>query len=154
LGHHYLEHIDAASYYSAVDAFGSPAYSVADLLRAPAGPREAADQVLARAIGMVPRPASSPAPRVSCRRMVPVPGSTAAATDVPSGGFFLRSAQTAPLILRLRRFGSDFGAFAVVLGPVAGTGAIEVAIHRDSAPVPWRLQVTGLQRPVLLCGLA
>jgi hypothetical protein len=152
LGHHYLEHIDAGSYYRAVDAFGSPAYTVAELLRAPAGPRAAADEVLSRAIGVAPHPVSGPAAGAACRELAPAPSPVV--VSVPPGGFVLTAGQATPIAVRLRRFGGDFGPFAVALPAIAGRGSVVVPIHPDSAGVPWRAQLSGVTQPVRLCALA
>ena len=152
LGHHYLENVDAGSYYKAVDAFGSPAYTVAELLRAPAGPRAATDQVLARAIGVAPHPVAATTPGADCRQLAPT--GAPLVVKVPPGGFLLSAAQPQPLVVRLRRFGPDFGAFSVTLAPIAGNGAVVVPIHADAAAVPWLAQISGVQRPVRFCALA
>ncbi len=152
LGHHYLENVDAGSYYRAVDSFGSPAYSVPELLRAPAGPRAAADQVLARAIGVAPHQVAATTPGARCRELAP--SGSALVVAVPAGGFILAADQPQPLAVRLRRFGPDFGPFSVALAPIAGNSAVVVPVHADSAVIPWRAQISGVQRPVRFCALA
>jgi hypothetical protein len=52
----YLHNVDARSYFSALEDYGSPAYSLAELRGAPLDPRRAADLVLAAALGAVPLP--------------------------------------------------------------------------------------------------
>ena len=54
--------IDAGSYLSAVDAFGSPAYSSEQLVDAPEQARGAADRVLVNALGISLAAAGGPAP--------------------------------------------------------------------------------------------
>jgi hypothetical protein len=81
-------------------------------------------------------------------------GASDGETVVPAGGLFLRGAQAQPLAVRLRRFGDDFGEFAVGLPPVAGRGGVTIPIHGDAAGVPWRAQVSGIRGPVLVCGIA
>ncbi len=152
LGHHYLEHISAGSYFSAIKAFGSPAYTAQQLRHAEAGPRAAADEVLARAMGLAPTPApaSVEAPG-SCRPLRESPAGVA----VPPNGFVIVPRQASVLTLRLRRFGDDFGPGAVVLSPIPGGSASAVRIHPDAASsVPWHVLVTGISAPVRICALA
>jgi hypothetical protein len=154
LGHHYLENVDAGPYFGAVDAFGSPAYTVAELRRAPPGPRAAADQVLAAAVGIGARPARTPGAGAACRPLRPdAAGSDSAVVAVPPGGLFVQGAQSRPLAVRLRRFGDGFGQFAVALPPIPGRTGTAIPIRRDRAPVPWRAQVSGIRGRVVVCGL-
>jgi hypothetical protein len=152
---HYLGRVSARAYYDAVDSFGSPAYTLAQLRRAPSGPRAAADQVLAAATALAARPATAPTGAASlCRELRPtVPGSGQAEVTVPPGGLFLRGAQRDPLTVRLRRFGDDFGALAVGVPPLPGNAGTAIPIHRDAAAVAWRAQVSGIRGPVRVCGL-
>jgi hypothetical protein len=73
--------------------------------------------------------------------------------DVPAGGLFLRGAQGQPLTVRLRRFGGDFGPFAVALPPIPGNAGTAILIRRDAAGVPWRAQVSGIRGAIQVCAL-
>ena len=59
----YLELLDAGSYFSAVDAYGSPAYTPAELASASEAARVAADKVFAAALGVALRPGPAGRPR-------------------------------------------------------------------------------------------
>ena len=59
----YLGLLDAGSYFSAIDAYGSPAYTPAELASAPEPARVSADMVSAAARHLRRAPAGSPACR-------------------------------------------------------------------------------------------
>jgi hypothetical protein len=164
---HYMTGVVADPYFAAIDDYGSPAYSVSELQRAPPEPRQAADLLLAEATGLaaVPtseRPSGSAPPtlepdgsvvsrsRRRCLRLEP--GSdqpSQAILTVPPHGLIVRGDQDPPLDLRLRRFGDVFG---VDLGPVAGNSRVGVTPPPDAASdVAWRAQLDGIRARVLVC---
>jgi hypothetical protein len=152
LGNLYLDHVVARPYFEAVDSFGSPADTVAELVREPPEARAAADEVLAAALRLTSQPASGA--ELDCRALAPSPGTGVVVATVPRGGFAITTHQTQPAALRLRRFGDSFGPLSVSLPAVAGDARTSVPIPPDSAAVPWQVQVSGLQRPVQLCAVS
>jgi hypothetical protein len=157
--------VQAGPYFSAVEAFGSPAFSAAQIAAAPAAARLAADKVLGRALGITTglvagSPAGSgPAPRVvgppgvllgrhgTCVSVGPFGGS-APILDLPPGGAIVRSSSTAGTELRLRRFSSIF---PLDLGELPARRTELIDIPADRSTVPWQLQVAGAG-PVTICG--
>jgi hypothetical protein len=152
LGNLYLSHVVARPYFAAVDAFGSPADTVPELEREPPEARAAADEVLAAALRLTPRPATGPS--VDCQVLAPTPGTGIAVATVPRGGFTIATHQTQPVELRLRRFADGFGPLSVSLAALAGGARTSVQIPADTAAVPWHMQVSGLQAPGQLCALS
>jgi hypothetical protein len=166
---HYLFAIVAGSYFSAIDDYGSPAYSVSELRRAPPEPRQAADLVLAETTGLSAVPAAGRAPRGpppalepggsvssrpegSCLRLEPREPPGRVVLTVPPGGLLIDADQAAPLDLRLRRFADGF---PVALGAVSGRSRVAVTPARDAATqqVPWHARLDGIRDPVLACGV-
>jgi hypothetical protein len=140
----YVGSIRAGPYLSAVDAFGSPAYSEAELPGAPAQARAAADKVMAAALGLRLTPATGDgggAP--GCVTVRPSAGAPAVLA-VPAGGAKLIARGTAQVALR--RFSTEV--FPVSLGGFSG--AAMLAIPRDASMRPWQMQVTSA-RPVDVC---
>jgi hypothetical protein len=130
----YLGTLDAGSYFSAVDAYGSPAYSPAELATAPEAGRIGADKVFAAAlrVGLVPAPDAHPGQCVSSRPLTPI--------AVPSEGLLLRSA--APNVqVSLRRYATQ--SFPVSLGALAPGEQELLHITPDSSSRPWTLELSG-----------
>jgi hypothetical protein len=140
--------VDAGSYLSARDAFGSPAYSKAELASAPDEARVPADKVLAAALGIELAPATPPQPGESCHEERP--SATAAAIfALPHSGALLR-ADNGPVEVDLGRFAD---AFPVELGSLASGAWEELAIPADRSRRPWRAQLSG-SGAVTVCDLA
>ncbi len=146
----------ASAYFDAVDDFGSPAFSIDELLSSAEQAREAADQELVRALDLTVMP-GGPSPvsrggtppellgasngdgvtRGGCIGLVPDQGHAASfRLEIPVGGLAYRTAADAKVELKLSRFGE---AFSTALPPIMGSG--EVAIPIDAAPVPWRAEL-------------
>lgn len=148
---------DAGTYFDIERSYGSPAYSEGELEAAPEQAREAADQLLARALPISVRPGFRPAHSGSiavveggdyrrrpggCVRVVPGAGSPArVAIDVPSGGLSYSVAATERPELKLRRFGEGF---AVV--PDLPPGPARVAIPTDLSQRPWGAELVTTSR--------
>lgn len=142
-----LDHIDAGSYFSAVDAFGSPAYTVAELQESPEAARFAADKVLLNALRVPLEPISrSAVPTDGC---VAVDGS--GLFKLPPGGVAIAAGATPVTDIKMRRFATD-RPFPVDFQTGIGAGkALALPIPTDLSTVPWRLQLEG--GPATVCAL-
>jgi hypothetical protein len=141
--------VDAGSYLSARDAYGSPAYTPEEIAAAPEPARVAADKVLAAALRLqlAPLPAAGAPRRLgSCSRARPAQGS-AATVQLPPGGVVMRSRAPGPVAIRLRRFAP---LFPVELGALRTGAWAQLAIPRDRSERPWQMQLSG-DGPVLVC---
>jgi hypothetical protein len=134
-----LDHIDAGSYFSAVDAFGSPAYTIAELQESPEAARFAADKVLLNAL------------RVQLEAIPPsaVPSSGCTQVDgsglvkLPPGGVAIVAGATPVTDIRMRRFATG-RQFPVDFQTGVGAGeALALPIPTDLSTVPWKLQLEG-----------
>jgi hypothetical protein len=136
-GADYFNLVDARSYLSAVDAFGSPAYSEEELLRAAERTRAVADEAAAAAERLALAPASAPA--TSCE---PIPFSDGARTlQLGPGTVTLRAGAEAPIDVRARRFAQ--ASYPADLGRI-GAGESEIlALPTDRARTPWTLEFEG-----------
>jgi len=153
-------YIDAGSYLSAVDAFGSPSYTIGELEASPEAARFAADKVLLNALRValepvapaaVPASGAPPAspdsagiatvPAVGC---VAVPGGPdSPLLSVPPGGVVIRAGRQPIADIKMRRFstGSDFPVdFQTGIAPGEATA---IPIPTDLSTVPWKLQLEG-----------
>lgn len=159
-------HVDAGSYFSARDAYGSPAYDAGELLSSSEVARFAADKVLVSALrfGLTPaRPSDFPlagAPPASVTRgsakvpvgaCVAVPGGPEAPLLAlpPAGAAIIAGAQPVNDI-QMRRFAREEPSVVFGEGPGAGK-AVEIATPVDASPVPWKMQLEGGAATV--CGL-
>lgn len=133
----YLGLVDAGSYLSAVDAFGSPAYSAAELPSASEAGQMAADRVSALAL----RVALAPAPGVPATACVTVhPERQPAVIAVPPQGILL-TARSAGTDAALHRFASE--SFPVSLGPLPRGRRELLRIPPDRSPQRWTIQLSG-----------
>ncbi|MEK6277280.1 MAG: hypothetical protein AABM29_04620 [Actinomycetota bacterium] len=149
----------AFQYFDAIDEFGSPAYSAAELAEAGPPQRAAADRLLGRALRLRAEPVRSPpAPeraargsegtvvavgparhmevsrRQGCVVLRPDLGREGlAALRLPPGGFAYRAGPRAEVDLRLGRFGDGFA-----VEPAQVLGSAVVRIPRDDSSRPWR----------------
>ncbi len=145
-----LDHIDAGSYLSAVDDFGSPAYTIAELENSPEPVRFAADKVLLNAL----RVQLEPVPRSA----VPTAGcATVDASqpfEVPPGGVTIAADGSPVTDIKMTRFATPGENAPLPVDFQAGVGngeAMRLAIPRDLATVPWKLQLEG--GPATVCAL-
>lgn len=147
----------AWAYYDLAEDQGSPAYDLAQLEAAGEQSREAADQMLMRGFhvevkptvspqvdrgGAAPAPLSESNGRAraagACLVLTPDPGRTASfQLELPPGGFSYRTRSGAKVAIKLGRF-ADL--LVNELPPVTGSG--EVAIPTDSAPNPWKAELS------------
>jgi hypothetical protein len=135
----YLGLMDAGSYLSAVDAFGSPAYSAAELPDAPEPGRVAADKVSGAALG-IRLVATNVAGGLGCLTANAASSPTA---SVPAGGLILR-AEGPGVTAALRRYSRD--SFPLSFGRLPAGRAELLRIPPDRSSVPWTLQLSGTGR--------
>jgi hypothetical protein len=146
-----FDHIDAGSYFAAVDDFGSPAYTIAELQESSEASRFAADKVLLNAlrVGIEPIPRSA-MPNRSCSRV----GNSELFT-VPPGGVAIAAGAGPIADIKMTRFATPGENAPLPVDFQLGVGAGEatrLAIPRDLAPeVPWMLQLEG--GPATVCAL-
>ena len=137
--------IDTGRYLSAVDAFGSPAYTDAELAAAPESSRAEADRVFAAVLGLKLEPGGSPAG--PCRTVPASPGAQAA-LELGPGKVTLASGGGADAEVKLGRFSDDLPVDAGSLQP--GSRA-SITIPADRSDRPWRLGLQGEGR-TRVCG--
>jgi hypothetical protein len=143
-----FDHIDAGSYFAAVDEFGSPAYSVAELRDSSAAARFAADKVLLNAMRIAVEPIA--------RSAVPESGCFAASGgrefELPRGGVAILADGRPVTDIEMRRFATGKRFPVDFETGVAAGRAVTVAIPPDVAEVPWRMQLES--GPARVCALA
>ena len=83
----YLGILDAGSYFSAIDAYGSPAYTADELAGASDRARMSADKVSAAALGI----GLEPVPASTTRACAPAPSPGSEPIPVPPGGTVIRA---------------------------------------------------------------
>jgi hypothetical protein len=131
--------VEVGSYLSARDAFGSPAYTEAELETAAAEARVPADKVLAAALGIELVPgAPSPRSGQGCRVLRPATEAPAVVELAPGGGL-LRAGEGASVEVDLGRFADNF---PVDMGGLP-SGWSRLAIPTDRSTRPWRAQLSG-----------
>jgi hypothetical protein len=135
---------DPGSYFSAVDAYGSPAYSPAELAASSEGSRVTADQVLAGALGVTLTAAGGS----GIGPCVIAPADPARAIPVPPQGLTLR-ARAGTVQARLRRYSSE--SFPVALGELPRGRTELLRIPSDRSSRPWALQLSGSGGEVSIC---
>lgn len=160
----YFTWVDAGSYLSAVDKFGSPAYSQAELPSAPEPARVAADKVLSAALGLTFQPLSRPPTTgTTAPRVVGPPGAVVGTSpgcltvrrvggalpvlSLPPGGAILSTHAGSQAAASLRRFAT--ASFPIVAGTVSGSARLDIPEDRSSRP--WELQLDPTAR-VTVCG--
>jgi hypothetical protein len=143
-----LVNVYAEPYFEAVDEHGSPAYTEAELLAAPAQGRRQADIVLAQALPLfeetLAAPPSSAGPRCG-RRQVAAPK---AGVPLSPGVNRIELDPGPPATLALRRFAT--GEFPVPARALPGGSTMLLRVPADDSPRPWYLQVTA-QQPFAVC---
>jgi hypothetical protein len=130
----YLGLLDAGPYFSAIDDYGSPAYTPTELSSAPESARSAADRVSAAALGVGLQPDGQLQPG-TCVTLQP-----GAIVDVPPEGMVLR-ARSPGSAVSLRRYASE--SFPVSLGPLPAGTAELIRIPADRSARPWSAQLSG-----------
>lgn len=147
-----FDHFDAGSYFAAVDDFGSPAYTIAELQRSGEPARFAADKVLLNALGVAVEPISPAA--VPGRACFAVSGS--GTFEVPPGGVAIAAGAQPVTDIQMRRFATPAGGTPMPVDfqtSVEPRQAVSIPIPADLAPeVPWKMQLEGGRATV--CGLS
>jgi hypothetical protein len=138
----FLTPLNAGAYFSAVDAFGSFAFSESQLASSSEANRAAADQTLALLLrvrlGAAPVTAGPATSRRGCQVVEPT---SATGRWVPLWpGVSLLTATGAPTDLSMARFADGP---SVQLGFLGGNQPRALDIPADLSARPWRLQVSG-----------
>ena len=147
--------IEAGAYLSAVDAFGSPAYTQVELVSSPDPVRTAADKVLADALPIELAPASRVSPGAAAgqgpagRRCRTVQASPTGATGslLRPGEFTLKARAATGAEVLLGRFSDGLPVDLGTLRPGPG-GSLPIPADRSTRP--WRLGLRGAG-PVTVC---
>ena len=136
----------AGPWFDALDALkGDPAYTAAELPRAPATARNFADDTLVRAGGLALGPAAAGSATATAPCVRPWAGDEG---PVPAGGLRVQASPSARLTIRARRFGDQW----VMVGLLSLPPGQAVALHprSDAAQAPYVVQVP---RPARACSL-
>ena len=143
-------HIDAASYLSAADAFGSPAYDEAELGAAPEVARNYADVVLANALGVSFSTEANAGTARGCLVAAPPAQGERRLVELPPGGAVIEAPRRSPVLVRMRRFSTENS--PVTVGELAAgrTGVLEIPTDRSQRP--WLLDIEA-GGPTSVCGL-
>ena len=131
--------IAASAYFSAVDAFGSPAWSESELASSGETERQSADQMLASAEGLGLQPATSTGRGNGTCLNLPEHPTGSRTQPLPPGTYSLTS--------RNQTSGVHLGRFAasptVDLGSLPPGRTVTLVIPSDRSSRPWRLVVAG-----------
>jgi hypothetical protein len=151
-GFNYFTLLDAGSYLSAADKFGSPAYTADELLDAPESSKVAADKVLATALGLHLAPVPSPKPLNphGCQRL-PGSGDGPGSVTLPAGGALLTSQAAPGAEILVRRFAQD--SWPVDLGLIEPHERATLQIPSDRSDQPWQISVQPGGGEVAVCPL-
>ena len=140
----WLQPVNASAYFSAVDAFGSPAGTPAELAAAPESSRLEADRIVAASEGLrlAPALAAGRAGRGAGRacRVVRATAAQTALLHLGPGAVTVRNDGTTPADVLLGRFAD---ALPVDLGGVAPRRSASLTIPADRSTIPWRLGLGG-----------
>jgi hypothetical protein len=142
--------VDAGSYFSARDEYGSPAYDEAEIAASPEFVRYAADKVLfgALRIGLEPLPASA-VPATGCET-VPSDGGASPLLSLPPGGVVVEAGDQPIERFELSRFST--GSAPVLIAGLGPGEAGRLALPHDKATAPWKLRLI-TAGPTKVCNL-
>ncbi len=136
----YLSGVTAGRYFAVTRTRGTPSVlSPAEIERASAGERAAADDVLIGAYTPVVRVGPSPTSLGACSRLVLGGRATVADRRLASGRALLANPGNSLLIVGVRRFASVDHAHRV--GFLAPRSTVRLEIPRDEAGMPWHFEV-------------
>jgi hypothetical protein len=142
-----LQYIAAGPYLTSAARIGSPAYSVAELVRQPEGVRHGTDLELVAAMGIAISPHAKSEQFGGCRRFVGV-GRSLLTFPVGPAGVMLYS-RTARQV-SLRRFASRS---TVPVGSLPANRPVDLRIPTDRSMQPWHLSVTPSPSSLTVCPL-
>jgi hypothetical protein len=137
--------INSRSYLSAVESWGSPAYSEAELASKPQDARIETDRTLRSALDLRLEPDGTI--RRPCRTIQPSAGGAPGLQIGPST-IALMTARNARARVSLGRFSDGL---PLDLGPLRPGSRVSLAIPPDGSARPWRLGFEG-RGPVTVCG--
>jgi hypothetical protein len=140
--------LQAGQYLAAVDRFGSPAFTPAELKRQSEATRQSADYVLAAALDLKLTPLAAGETPGHCKRLRAT-GPAGVGFQAGAPGVVLRSA--APAKVAVGRFATGAG---VPVGSLAPQRPAALVIPADRSSLPWKVTVTPAQRPVAACELS
>jgi hypothetical protein len=142
--------VDADHYFSARDAYGSPAYDEAEIAASPEFVRYAADKVLfgALRIGLEPLPSAS-VPAAGCET-VPSDGSASPLFSLPPDGVTIEAGREVIERFEMSRFAT--GSPPVLIEGLGPGEAGRLATPRDGATTPWKLRLI-TAGPTKVCNL-
>jgi hypothetical protein len=138
--------VQAGDYLSAVREHGSPAYTPAELARAPAAGRRQADIVLSQALPLSTKTFTGTDSRGAgrCSLVAGSRGSGGGEVRVEPGVTGIEVAPGGRAAFSLRRFAS--GEYPVVTEGAPGDSTTFLRIPRDAVARPWHLRVEAAQR--------
>jgi hypothetical protein len=139
--------ISAGGYLQTVDRIGSWAYTTEEVAEQGTETREAADAVLATALGVELQPARSPRDTDECETVEPTDEGVANA-PLPPRGAVIETPEGGEVLLG--RFGDQP---TVDMGSVAPDSPAALEIPEDSATQEWAVAVAG-SAPVTICPLS
>jgi hypothetical protein len=145
-GTSFLNEIEAGNYLTAVDEYGSPAYTPAALDGAAEAGRVQADVVLANALPVTIEFGAQAGAGIAAGkrcRVIPV-GPSAPALPLRAGTTRIELAPGPAATIGLRRFAR--GEYPLEAEGAAGGSTTLLRIPRDGAARPWRLQLKAAQR--------
>ena len=140
-----LINIYAGEYLEAVDEYGSPAYTEAELAAAPEEGRRQADIILSQALPLMTRDLPGTFAGRSGENCIAVPAGGEAVPDITlaPGATRIEVAPGPPAELNLRRFAVE--EFPVPTEDVPGGSAVLLRVPRDGSGRPWHLHVEAVQ---------
>ncbi len=140
-----LVNVFAEPYLEAVEEYGSPAYSIDDLVDAPELGRRQADIILAQALPLktVVDPGAYATSAPPGCTIVAGEGGGPEAVALPSGVSRIEVAPGPPAAFALRRFAVE--GFPVPTAGAPGGSVTELKIPRDGAEQPWFLHIEASQ---------
>jgi hypothetical protein len=141
-GSSFLGHVQAGEYLAAVREYGSPAYTPAELARAPEVGRRQADVLLANALPVTTEFGVAAAAG-SRRHCVRVRGRAAPSLPLRPGMTEIELEPGGPGTIRLRRFATH--GYPLETEGVEGGSTTVLRIPRDRSTHSWRLQVEAAQ---------
>jgi hypothetical protein len=139
--------VEAGKYFEAVDRWGSPAYTPAELEAAPQVGRHFADIVLSQALPLTTRMETGTSPQAGagqgCLTQAAGTGTATSETKLGPGAVRIEVSAGPEAHVSLRRFSE--GEYPVQTTPAAGGSTMLLRIPRDRAPQPWYLHVEASQ---------